>query len=85
VLEAHEIPDGKVSILSIVKVLDISYKEEVTFNMVSPEEADFEKDKISITSPIGQALLGKEVNDTITVEAQAGKSKYKILEISKQS
>ena len=85
VLEVHEIPDGKVSILSIVKVLDISYNEEVTFNMVSPEEADFEKDKISITSPIGQALLGKEVNETITVVAQAGKSKYKILEISKQS
>lgn len=85
VLEVHEIPDGKVSILSIVKVLDISYNEEVTFNMVSPEEADFEKDKISITSPIGQALLGKAVNETITVVAQAGKSKYKILEISKQS
>lgn len=85
VLETHEIPDGKVSILSVVKVLDISYNEEVTFNMVSPEEADFEQDKISITSPIGQALLGKEVNETITVDAQAGKSKYKILEISKQS
>ncbi|MCB0723092.1 MAG: transcription elongation factor GreA [Ignavibacteriae bacterium] len=85
VLENHEIPDGKVSILSIVKVLDVSYNEEVTFNMVSPEEADFEQDKISITSPIGQALLGKAVNEVIIVEAQEGKSEYKILEISKQS
>lgn len=85
ILDNHEIPDGEVYILSVVKVLDISYKEEVTFTMVSPEEADFEQDKISITSPIGQALLGKKVNDIAVVNAQAGKSEYKILEISKIS
>lgn len=85
ILDNHEIPDGEVYILSTVKVLDISYNEEVTFTMVSPEEADFELDKISITSPIGQALLGKKVNEIAVVDAQAGKSEYKILEISKQS
>lgn len=84
VLEPHDIPDNEVYILSIVKVLDVSYKEEVTFKMVSPEEADFEQDKISITSPIGQALLGKKVNEVAIVEAPEGMNEYKILEISKQ-
>ena len=85
VLAPEEIPDDEVYILSIVKVHDISYNEKVTFHMVSPEEADFEQDKISITSPIGQALLGKKVNEVAVVEVVEGKNEYKILEISKQS
>ena len=50
---------------------------------MSPEEADFELDKISVTSPIGKSLLGKKKNDIVEIEVPAGLLKFKILEISK--
>ena len=66
-----------------VKVKDITNKEEITYTIVSPEEADFEQDKISVISPIGKALLGKKVGDRIEVDVPIGKMKYEILEITK--
>jgi transcription elongation factor GreA len=83
VINPEDMPDGEVYVLTNVKVHDVSYNEEITFTLVSPEEADFEMDKISITSPIGKALLGKKVGDTVEVNVPDGKLKYKILEISK--
>ena len=78
-----EMPNDEVHILSNVKVLDLKHKEEITFTLVSPDEADFELDKISITSPIGKALLAKKVGNTVIVDAPDGTMEYKILEISK--
>jgi len=76
-------PNDEVYILSVVKVLDTKLKEEFTYTLVSPEEADFELDKISVTSPIGNALLGKKKNETVEINVPNGITKYKILDISK--
>jgi transcription elongation factor GreA len=83
VINPEEIPDNEVFVLCSVQVLDLNHKEEITFTLVSPDEADFELDKISITSPLGQALLGKKVGDTVVVEVPGNKIEYKILRISK--
>lgn len=85
IITPEELPKNEIHILSVVKVLDMKNKEEISFSLVSPEEADFEQDKISVTSPIGKALLGKKKNDVCEVEVPAGLIKYKILEISKLS
>ncbi|HMQ68043.1 MAG TPA: transcription elongation factor GreA [Ignavibacteria bacterium] len=83
IIAPEDMPDNEVYILSVVKVLDIKAKEEITFTLVSPEEADFEMDKISVTSPIGKALLGKKKNEIVEVDVPDGMIKYKILNISK--
>jgi transcription elongation factor GreA len=83
VVNPEDIPDGEVAVLCSVQVFDLNYKEEITFTLVSPDEADFELDKISITSPLGKALLGKKVGDTVLVEVPENKIEYKILKISK--
>lgn len=83
IISPNEMPDNEVYILSVVKVLDMKVKEEITFSLVSPEEADFEQDKISVTSPIGKALLGKRKNEIVEVNVPDGLIKYKVLEISK--
>lgn len=83
IIAPEDMPDNEVYILSVVKVLDVKAKEEITFTLVSPEEADFEMDKISVTSPIGNALLGKKKNEIVEVDVPDGKIKYKILNISK--
>mgnify|MGYP001360612240 CR=1 FL=1 len=83
IISPDDMPSNEIYILSVVKVLDINLKEEITFSLVSPEEADFELDKISVTSPIGKSLLGKKKNDIVEIEVPAGLLKFKILEISK--
>lgn len=83
VVKPEEIPDNEVYVLCSVQVMDLKHNEEITFTLVSPDESDFELDKISITSPLGKALLGKKVGDTVTVEVPGSKIEYKILKISK--
>jgi transcription elongation factor GreA len=83
VIENEDMPDGEVYILSNVVVKDLTNKEEIKFTLVSPEEADFELDKISAASPLGKSLLGKKVGDTVSIEVSSGTIEYKIIEISK--
>jgi transcription elongation factor GreA len=83
VVKPEDIPNDEVYVLCSVQVLDLKHKEEITFTLVSPDEADFELDKISITSPLGKALLGKKVGDIVLVEVPGSKIEYKILKISK--
>ena len=83
IIESKDLPNDKVYILSKVKLRDLKTNEEVHYLLVSPEEADFEKNKISVTSPIGRGLLGKIKGDIFKVTAPAGTLEYKILEISR--
>ncbi len=83
ILEPDDIPDGEVFVLTDVKVKDINRDEIITYTLVSPDEADFEQDKISVISPLGKALMGKKVGDIVKVEVPASELEYKILEINK--
>ncbi|MBK6878398.1 MAG: transcription elongation factor GreA [Ignavibacteria bacterium] len=57
IISPEDMPGDEVYILSVVKLIDLGSNEEITFTLVSPEEADFELDKISVTSPIGNASV----------------------------
>ena len=83
ILEPDDIPNDIVYILTIVRVLDLKTNEELTYTLVSPDEADFELDKISIISPLGKSLINKKVGEIAKVDVPAGIIEYKILEISK--
>ena len=82
-IESSELPNDKVYILSIVRLKDLRTKEEVEYRLVSPEEADFEKNKIAVTSPIGKALMGRKEGESVKIKAPAGVLEYKILRISR--
>jgi len=83
VISADELPDDKVYILTKVKLKNKSTNTILDYMLVSPEEADFERKKISVDSPIGKALMGKTVGDIAEMNAPAGKILFEILEISK--
>lgn len=83
ILESSQLPNDKVYILSFVKLEDLKSGETVEYRLVSPEEADFDKNKISITSPFGKGLMGKVKGDIVSIQVPAGELKYKILEISR--
>ena len=82
VIDPATIKQSKVAFGATVKVLDIGADEEYIFILVGPEEADVKQGKISISSPVGRALIGKDVGDTVTIKAPARTMEYEILEIT---
>jgi transcription elongation factor GreA len=83
IITPEELPNDKIYILSKVKLKNKVNNSIMDCILVSPEEADFEKRKLSVTSPIGKALMGKKIGDTAEILAPAGKIEYEILDISK--
>jgi transcription elongation factor GreA len=81
-IDFSKIPHDKVGLGSIVVVLDSNREEEVTYNLVTSEEADAANGKISTTSPIGRALLGKEVGDEVRVQSPGGTKQLEILRLT---
>ena len=82
-LENENIPDDKVYIGATVQLQDLAKDGELTYTLVSAEEADFEEGKISTVSPIGKGLLGKEEGAEVKITVPAGTLHYKILKISR--
>ncbi|MBU3741054.1 MAG: transcription elongation factor GreA [Candidatus Kapabacteria bacterium] len=83
VIDPKDFPDDKVYILSKVRLLNKKSTKEVEYQLVSPEEADFEQNKLSVTSPLGKAMLGKVVGDVIETKVPAGVIQYEVLSIGK--
>ncbi|MCI8565832.1 MAG: transcription elongation factor GreA [Lachnospiraceae bacterium] len=80
-----EIDLEKINIGCKVKVYDVEFDEEMEFSIVGSTEANSLQHKISNESPVGQALLGRKVGESVTVETQAGSIEYKVLEIQRVS
>ncbi len=83
IIEARDLPNDKIYILSRVTLKDLKTNEVFEYLLVSPEESNFEQNKISVTSPIGKSLLGKVKGETVDIKVPAGALKYKILDITR--
>ena len=75
--------NSKVYILSKVKIKNLNNKAVVEYTLVAENEANLAEKKISVDSPIGKGLLGKEVGDIADVQVPAGLIKFEVLEISR--
>ena len=73
--------DGRVVFGSTVVLEDLESGEEVTYQIVGVDEADLKENKVSITSPIARALIGKSAGDVAEVQAPAGVREYEVLEV----
>ncbi|MBI4308717.1 MAG: transcription elongation factor GreA [Candidatus Omnitrophica bacterium] len=85
IIENENIPSDKVFIGAIVTLQDVDNDEELTYMLVSPEEASYEENKISVFSPIGKGLLGHKAGETLDIKVPAGTLKYKIKKIKRLS
>lgn len=83
IIEAKDLPNDKIYILSRVKLRDEKTGREFEYLLVSPEESNFEANKISVTSPIGKALLGRVNGEAVEIKVPAGILHYKILDITR--
>ncbi|MDP2302584.1 MAG: transcription elongation factor GreA [Ignavibacteria bacterium] len=82
-IDSSQFSTDSIHILSKVQIKNIKTNKIFDYLLVSPEEADFQAGKISITSPVGQGLLAKKVGDKVTVKAPAGILEFEVLSINK--
>ncbi len=83
VITDADIDPSKVYILSKVKLKNLKLKKEFKYMLVAEEEADLKKGKISVKSPVGKALLGKQGGDVVEIKVPAGSMQMEILDISR--
>lgn len=83
VVNEDEVDASKARILSNVRIMNKKAKKEATYTLVAAQEADIKRNRISVESPIGKALLGTEVGDVVEVKVPAGAVKMEVLEITR--
>ena len=83
VVVEEEVELDKISVGCTVRILDCEFNEELEYKIVGSTEANSLKGKISNESPLGRALIGAKVGDTVKVETQVGDLEYKVLEIQR--
>jgi transcription elongation factor GreA len=81
VIEKTDITDEHVSIYTTVQLFDLERKMEKKYTLVSEEESNFQENKISTSSPVGKALLGKKIGEIVEINVPAGLLKFEVLDI----
>ncbi len=82
IMDSLPVSNGKVGFASVVTLENLDNGGEVTYQIVGPDESDIASCKISIASPLGKALLGKEVDEEVAVQTPGGIKKYTVLKIA---
>jgi len=81
-IDESTLDTSKALITATVTIKNLSTGKEMKYSLVSPKESDFKSGRISVDSPVGKALLGKSVGDTVEVIVPAGKMQLQVLEIN---
>jgi transcription elongation factor GreA len=82
IIDTTNLPNDWVGFCSVVTLENLDNGDKVTYQIVGPDESDILSGKISITSPLGKALMGKEVNEEVMVKTPGGTKSYTILKIA---
>ncbi|MBI5149947.1 MAG: transcription elongation factor GreA [Candidatus Omnitrophica bacterium] len=83
IIEDEDIPADKIFIGAIVTLKDLATGEQLKYMMVSPEESNYEENKLSIHSPIGKGLIGRSAGEEAQIKVPAGVLQYKIVKIER--
>ncbi len=82
IIDESQLDSSKVTVFANVTIKNLKTKKELTYKLVSETEADLKTKKISVSSPMGSALLGKVIGDIATVETPRGNLEFEIMNIS---
>ena len=81
IIDHSQFPENEVHILSKVTIKNLKTNKQFNYTLVSPEEADFQAGKISVTSPVGKGLIGTKVGDIVKVKVPAGLLELEIIDL----
>ncbi len=82
ILDKKDVDLSRVSVLTTVKLTNLKTNKTLSYQLVSANEANLKEKKLSVSSPIGKGLLGKKIGDTVEIQIPAGKTKFRIEDIS---
>ena len=82
IMDTTNLPNDRVGFGSMVTLENLDNGDEVTYQIVGPDESDIPSGKISIASPLGKALIGKEADEEVTVKTPGGTKNYAVLKIA---
>src|SRR3989338_7093499 len=77
-INLEALPRDRVAFGSKVFLEDLNTGEEIVYELVTPEEVDPKNGKVSVSSPVGSALLNKEIGDEVTIQLPVGKKEYSV-------
>jgi transcription elongation factor GreA len=81
VIDVSKLSGNAVKFGATIALVDVDTDEEVTYQIVGAEESDITAGRLSVTSPLARALIGKEVGDSVEVPTPRGSKVYEILEV----
>jgi transcription elongation factor GreA len=81
IIDSRKLPNDRAVFASHVVLENIDTGEGVTYQLVGPDEANIERGRISVHSPLGKAIIGKKPGDEIILQAPGGKRYYELIEI----
>jgi transcription elongation factor GreA len=81
IIDCSEVGTERVFFGTIVKLLDMGTEEEVTYQLLGPEEADVKSGSISVLSPLGKSMIGKEVGDEVVARTPGGMREFEVIDI----
>ncbi|MCI5159134.1 MAG: transcription elongation factor GreA [Candidatus Electrothrix sp. AUS1_2] len=81
VIDCTAVSTDKVVFGTIVTLMDMETDEEITYQLLGPEEADVKKGSISVLAPLGRSILGKEVGDEVVTKTPGGVREFEVVEI----
>jgi transcription elongation factor GreA len=84
IIDLGRLPEDKIVFGSVVLLENLETGEKVQYRLVGPHESDIKKNRVSVTSPIGRALMGKAPGDVATVQAPGGRKEYEVVLIGSE-
>lgn len=81
VIDCSKVNTDRVFFGTIVKMLDMDSEEEITYQLLGPEEADVKNGSISVLSPLGRSMIGKEIGDDVVAKTPGGTREFEVIDI----
>ncbi len=82
VIDCTKVSSERVVFGTVVSLLDLDTDEEITYQLLGPEESDVKNGSISVLSPLGKSLIGKEVGDEVLAHTPGGKREFEVMDIN---
>ena len=85
IIDCLQVSQEKAVFGTVVSLLDMATEEEISYQLLGPEESDVKSGSISVLSPLGQSLLGKKVGDEVIAKTPGGTREFEVVQISRSS
>ena len=82
VIDCTKVSSERVVFGTVVSLLDLDTDEEITYQLLGPEESDVKNGSITVLSPLGRSLIGKEIGEEVLAQTPGGKREFEVMDIS---